>query len=155
MGWFNYYGLIVVLLLILPTVIASAKNKDLFVNYYHNRVVEAIENVTRIGCFVLMPFNIPYTYFGFFYENALIVYAVVNFSLTFAYLLLFYLMRNKPGMVRSVLLSVIPSVIFIFSGITLRSIPLIVCSAGFSVTHVLISVMNAKLGEKREKDKIK
>lgn len=98
-----------------------------------------------------MPFNIPYTYFGLFYENALIVYAVVNFTLTFAYLLLFYLMRNKPGMVRSVLLSVIPSVIFIFSGITLRSIPLIVCSAGFSVTHVLISVMNVKLGKKAKK----
>ena len=45
-------------------------------------------------------------------------------------------------MTKALLLSIIPSGIFVFSGVIIVSIPLLVFSALFAVTHILISVKN-------------
>lgn len=58
---------------------------------------------------------------------------------------------KKSGIVRALLLSIIPSMIFIISGIIIASIPLIIFSVIFAVTHVLISVKNATAEESSTK----
>ncbi|MGN1103952.1 MAG: hypothetical protein ACI4QI_03665 [Candidatus Coproplasma sp.] len=143
MGWFNYYGLIIIVLIMVPNIAFAFCHKDGFENKYSNKLCEAFEQIGRYACFALMIFNIPYTYLGYYFPYAEVVYLAVNGALVLSYLLIWVIMWKKDNLLRAVLLSAIPSTIFVFSGIVVASIPLIVFSIIFAVTHILISVKNA------------
>ncbi len=89
-----------------------------------------------------MIFNIPYTYCGYWFAHGETVYIAVNAAAVFAYCLIWIILWNKSNMTKALLLSIIPSGIFVFSGVIIVSIPLLVFSALFAVTHILISVKN-------------
>lgn len=78
MGIFNYYGLIIIVLILLPNIAFAALNKDGFKNAYENKPLEICEQIGRFGCFILMIVNVPYTYFGFRFNYALAAYLAVN-----------------------------------------------------------------------------
>ena len=54
------------------------------------------------------------------------------------------LLNHPKSLVRNRALSIIPAIIFMFSGIMSRSVLLIVASLLFAPTHILISYKNAK-----------
>ena len=112
MGWFNYYGLAVMAIIMIPNIVYAVKHKDDAADYYANKAVVVLEQLGRYGCFALMIFNIPYTYFGFWFDNALIVYLSVNGGLCIAYIACWIAFRNRHGMTRALSLSIIPSFIF-------------------------------------------
>lgn len=141
MDWFNYYGLAVMAVIMIPNIVYAVKNKRA-ADVYDNKAVTVAEQIGRYGCFVFMIFNIPYTYFGFWFEHALIVYLSVNGGLCLAYLLFWIICRNSNGRLRALSLSMIPSCVFLFGGIILADIPLIVLAVLFAVTHILISYKN-------------
>lgn len=141
MDWFNYYGLIIMAVIMIPNIIYAVKHKDTS-NKYHNKAVETLEQAGRYACFVLMIFNIPYTYFNFWFDYALIVYLAVNGGLCALYLTFWIICWNKNGKLKALSLSIIPTVIFLFSGIVLAYIPLICFAVLFGVCHILISVKN-------------
>ena len=89
-----------------------------------------------------MIFNIPYTYFNFWFDHALIVYLTVNGALCLAYLAFWLICWNKSGKLKALSLSIIPSVIFLFSGIVVANIPLIAFAILFGVNHILLSYRN-------------
>ena len=70
------------------------------------------------------------------------VYIIVNSILLVFYLLFFIIFWNKKGIVKALLLSIIPSVMFIFSGVMIGSIPLFVCAIIFAACHIYISIKN-------------
>lgn len=142
MNWFNYIGLIIIILIMIPNIIYFKINPSGFNNIYKNKYVELFEQIGRYGCFILMIFNIPYTYFNFWFNNALIIYIVVNLVLVILYLL-GWIFCNKHFILRAYLLSIIPSIIFIFCGIMILYIPLIILSIIFSICHITISLKNA------------
>ena len=142
MGWFNYFGLAVMAVVMIPNIVYAAVQKDAAVDRYRNKAAYLAEQIGRYGCFVLMIFNVPYTYFNFWFAHALTVYLCVNGGLCVAYLAFWAIFRNKNGKLKALSLSVIPSCIFLFSGIVLASIPLIAFAIVFSVTHILISYKN-------------
>ncbi len=148
MGWFNYYGLAIIAIIMIPNIIFAIKCKDGFENLYKNKAVEIMEQVGRFGCMALMIFNIPYTYFNCWFNYALWVYIGVNGGLCIAYIIFWVVCGRSEGMVKALSLSIIPSLIFLFSGITLANIPLIVFAVIFSVNHILLSYKNAKLKNK-------
>lgn len=143
MSWFNYYGLAVVIVILIPNIIYAATHKNETENPYKNKAAESFEQIGRYGCIALTVFNVPYTYLGFYFSYAEIVYIVVNSALSLAYCLAWLLLWKKSGIVKAVLLSTIPSAIFLFSGIMIASIPLVFFAVIFAVTHILISVKNA------------
>ena len=143
MGWFNYYGLAIVLILMIPNIVFAIKRKDAFLNVYKNRAAEVFEQIGRYACFAFMVFNIPYTYWGFWFENAMIVYIAVNCALLIAYLVIFIVYWNSNGKAKALALSILPSLIFLLSGAMLLSIPLLVFAVIFGVNHILISYKNA------------
>ena len=151
MSWFNYYGLAIFVLMMIPSVVYAAKNKGSFGENVAGKAVSAVENVARIGSFVFLIFNIPYTYAGFWFENALVVYLSVNGILLFFYLSIWLVMRNKETVLRAVLLSVIPSAILIFSGILVRSAPLTAFALTFAPCHIYISVVNSSAAASKRK----
>lgn len=143
MGWFNYYGLSVMAVIMIPNIIYVIKHRHDESGKYRNKAAEIFEQIGRYGCFAFMIFNIPYTYFNFLFDGALIVYLTVNGALCLAYLIFWIVCRNNSGILRAVSLSVIPSCIFIFDGIILTSIPLTVFALVFAPTHILISCKNS------------
>lgn len=150
MGWFNYYGLAVIALIMLPNIVFAFKHKDGFQNAYQNKAVEVLEQIGRYACFALMIFNIPYTYFNFWFAHALIVYLSVNGGLLAAYLAFWLVCWNRNGKLKALSLSVLPSLIFLFSGFVLANIPLIAFAVLFAVNHILLSYKNATASESGE-----
>ena len=144
MSWFNYYGLIFIALIMIPNIVFAIKCKGGFENAFHNKLIETLEQIGRFGCFIFMIVNIPYTYFGFWIDCGLIIYLVVDFVLVAAYCLIWIICFCKNSIFRSLALSIIPSVLFLFSGVMLRSVILTVCAVIFAPCHILISYKNAK-----------
>lgn len=128
----------------IPNIVFAIKCKDGFQNKYQNKVVEIVEQIGRYGCFVFMMFNIPETVLGWYFDNAIVIYKVVDIVLVLLYCIIWIVCFNKNNMFRALALSVIPSVLFFFSGVVSLSIPLIVASLLFAPSHILLSYKNAK-----------
>lgn len=144
MEWFNFYGLIFVAIIMIPNIIYAVKCKDGFVNKWNNKGVELIEQIGRFGCVGFMIINVPFTYMGWSNFKAFIVYLTVNFALIFLYCLIWIICFKKNTVFRALALSILPSLVFLFSGIMCRSLLLIISSLMFSFAHILISYKNAK-----------
>lgn len=142
MGWFNYYGLIAVVVILIPNIICAITDKSVYENKFKNKFVIVTEQIGRYGCMAFMVFNVPYTYFNFWFEYALYVYFSVNGALLVFYCLGWIIFRKSRSLAKALWLSATPSVIFIFSGVMLSSFPLIVCAVIFAVSHITISIKN-------------
>lgn len=151
MNWFNYYGLIFVALIMIPNIVYGIMNKDRTVNIYKNRIAMIFEQISRYACMFFMIFNIPYTWTGFYFMFAEAIYLIINALLIISYCIIWIITWKRKGIVKALLLSIIPSMIFIFSGIMIASIPLIIFSIIFASTHILISVKNALVEESSTK----
>ncbi len=144
MNWFNIYGLIFIVIIMIPNIVFALKCKDGFANKYNNKFVELFEQIGRFGSFIFMILNIPKTYFGFYFNNGLILYLIVDSILVALYCLIWAICFKKPSVFRALSLSIIPSILFLYSGVMIRSILLIIFSLIFAPCHILISYKNAK-----------
>ena len=144
MEWFNIFGLIFIVMIMIPNIIFAIKFKDGFKNKWNNRPVMIMEQIGRFCCFGFMIFNIPGTWFGWWSLEAFAVYLISDIILIAAYCAIWVIYRKKNSVSKALLLSAIPSVLFLFSGIMSRSLPLILGSLIFAPTHILISYKNAK-----------
>ncbi|MDE6666974.1 MAG: hypothetical protein K2K38_01340 [Clostridia bacterium] len=143
MSWFNYYGLTIMAIIMIPNIIYVVKHKADNENTYNNKAVIILEQIGRYGCMAFMAFNIPYTYFNFWFDYALICYLSVNSALCLAYLIFWVICWNRRGKLKALSLSIIPTAVFLFSGIVLANIPLIAFAVLFGIAHILISYKNA------------
>ena len=144
MKWLNIFGLIFIIVIMIPNIVFAVKCKDGFANKWNNKFVEIIEQIGRFGCFIFMIINIPGTYLGWRSDEAFAVYLMVNAFLAMSYCLIWMVCFRKSSVFRALALSVIPSVLFLFSGIMSRSALLIVSSVLFAPSHIMISYKNAK-----------
>ena len=138
---FFVFGLIVVLIMLVPNVLFAVFNKDGFQNKWHNKPVEILEQIGRFGCMLFMFIVIPEISFSS--DEAFALYLIADMALLLLYCLMWAVCWKKNGMLRAVSLSVIPSVLFLFSGIISGNIPLIIAAVIFAPCHILISVKNA------------
>ena len=145
MNWINFYGLAFVLVIMIPNIIFAIKNKDGFQNYWTNRFVETLEQIGRFSCFVLMALIIPGCGFGFSSDQSFTLYLIVDVILVAAYCLIWAICFKKSSMFRALALSIIPSLLFLVSGILSQYWPLIVASIIFAPCHITISYKNAVL----------
>lgn len=144
MEWINIFGLVFIAIIMIPNIVFAIKCKDGFENKWNNKSVEIVEQVGRFGCFGFMVINIPGTWFGWWSDNAFSIYLIVNMVLIILYCGIWMICFRKNTVFRALALSIIPSVIFLFSGIMSRSILLIITSLLFAPAHILISYKNAK-----------
>ena len=143
MEWFNMFGLVFIAVIMIPNIIFAVKHKDAFENRNQNKAIEFIEQIGRFGCFGFMIFNIPSTWFGWWSDELFSIYLLVDALLIVLYLTLWIVCWSKNNVFRALALSIIPSVIFLFSGIMCRSLLLIISSLLFAPTHIFISYKNA------------
>lgn len=126
----------------IPNIIYSIRHKEAFENNEIHKCIVILEQIARYGCIALIIFNIPMTYTGYWFSNASMVYMIVN-GVFISFYLLAWVIPWKSKIVRAAILSFLPAFIFIFSGIMILSIPLIVFSVIFAVTHIYISIKNS------------
>ena len=144
MEWLNVFGLVMVAVIMIPNILFAMKCKDGFVNKWNNKFVETVEQIGRFGCFGFMIINIPGTWFGWWSDEAFAVYLVVDAVLVTLYCVIWAVCFRKSSIFRALALSIIPSVLFLFSGIMCRSILLTIAAVLFAPSHILISYQNAK-----------
>lgn len=144
MEWLNVFGLVMVAVIMIPNILFVMKCKDGFVNKWNNKSVETVEQIGRFGCFGFMIINIPGTWFGWWSDEAFAVYLVVDALLVTLYCVIWAICFRKSSVFRALALSIIPSVLFLFSGIMSRSILLTIAAVLFAPSHILISYQNAK-----------
>lgn len=140
--WFNYYGLIIMALMMVPNIVFAITRKNNQPQV--NKTIEALEQVGRYGCFALMIFNIPFVYSGFYFESAELVYLVTNGILICSYLLIWIICWNRHMKFRTYALSILPTAIFVFSSIILGYYLLLFFSIIFGICHIYISLKNSK-----------
>ena len=144
MEWLNVFGLVMAAVIMIPNILFAMKCKDGFVNKWNNKSVETVEQIGRFGCFGFMIINIPGTWFGWWSDEAFAVYLVVDAALVTLYCVIWAVYFRKSSVFRALALSIIPSVLFLFSGIMSRSILLTIAAVLFAPSHILISYQNAK-----------
>ena len=142
MSWFNYYGLIAVAIILIPNIIVAMADKSAFTNECNNRAILISEQIGRYGCMAFMIFNIPYTYFDFWFDGALTVYLAVGGALLILYIVGWIVFRKGRSGPKMLWLSVTPTVLFMFGGVMLLSIPLIAFSVIFGIGHITVSCKN-------------
>ena len=140
--WFNVYGSIIIAIIMIPNIVYALKCKDGFVNIWNNKTVELFEQIGRFGCFGFMIFTIPGTALGWVNHSAFAAYLAVDGLLLAAYCVIWAV--GKGRRFRALALSILPSLLFLFSGVMTRA-PLLVLSALlFAPCHIWISITNAK-----------
>ena len=144
MGWFNIFGLVFIVVIMIPNIVFAIKCKEAFENKWSNKVVELLEQIGRIGCFGFMIFNVPGTWFGWWSDEAFAIYLIVDSLLIVLYCIIWVICWKKNNVFRALALSIIPAVVFMFSAVMSRSILLIIASMLFAPTHIMISYKNVK-----------
>lgn len=142
MEWFNLTGLIFVVVLLIPNIIYAATNKDGFADKFHNKLVETGEQIGRFGCFILMFIQLPYVTLGYIYDGAQTLYLILGIVLLALYCGGWIVFRKKNSVAKVLTLSILPSVLFLESGILTLNIPLVVLSVVFAICHITISYKN-------------
>lgn len=142
-SWINIFGLIIVILLLIPNIIYAIKHRG----EKHpavSRTALILEQAGRYACMLLMVFNIGLLKFGFGSIIGLLIYLFGNASLLIAYWICWGVYFKNPSRDIAMLLSIIPVVIFLLSGLTLRHWLLVIAAVIFGAAHIYITAGNDK-----------
>lgn len=141
MGWLNGFGLCIVAVIMIPNIVFAMKCKDGFENKWHNKYVEIAEQIGRFG---FMIFNVPGTCFDWPSDDVFTAYLIADGLLAALYCLIWIVCFRKSSVFRALALSIIPSLLFLSSGVMSRSILLTIAAVIFAPSHILLSYKNAK-----------
>lgn len=141
---FNWFGLLCMIAMMLPNILLAIRQKSAFENRYKNRMIQIMEQTGRFCCFGSMIFNIPGTCFGFWSPGAFVAYLIVDAVLIVLYCAIWGICWRKNNIFRAFALSILPSAVFLFSGMMSRSILLILGAVLFAPAHILLSYKNAQ-----------
>ena len=144
MNWLNRYGLIIMMVIMIPNIIFSMKEKS-FESKYNNKLVEIIEQIGRFGSMGLMIFNISLLEFGYWFNNGKIIYMILISILSILYCFVWFLYFIEATMEKAMLLAIIPTVIFLLSGIIQGKVLLIITAILFGIGHIIITYNNNSL----------
>ncbi len=141
-------GLAFVVTMMIPNVAYVLKCRPQFEIYWHNKLANIIEIIARYSCAAFMIFNIPGAVKGFSSSNTYALYLTLDVALVISYDFIYFTLLQKNSMFKALSLSIIASIIFIFSAVITKSIPLLISSIVFAPLHILICYKNYQLRKK-------
>lgn len=145
-SWINLFGLGIMVILFVPNIVYMLRNKGLQ-NKCCSLPMNVLEQIGRYGCLFLMVFNIGIAEFGFASDIGFLVYLLGNGFCLAAYLAVWLRYFKKPGLSCALALAILPTLIFLLSGITLRHWLLVGSAVLFGVGHIYVTYVNARGGE--------
>ena len=140
-SWLNIFGLILVVLLLVPNIIyaVTEKNQE---NKCTNKLMNLVEQIGRYASMFLMVFNIGLAEVGFSSVGAFIVYMLGNILLMISYWTIWVLYFKKKAYWKQIALALIPTCIFLLSGITMLHFLLIIFAVIFGIGHLYVTNKN-------------
>lgn len=143
LGWISIFGLLIVIVMLLPNIIYAVKFRGME-NKCKNKAMNIIEQIGRYASMFLIIFNIGLDKHGFSSPEAFIFYFVGNIILLIAYWIIWILYFKKMILWKSIALAIIPTAIFLLSGITLSHYLLVISAIFFGIGHVYVTYQNTK-----------
>lgn len=164
-NWINIFGLSIIALLLIPNIIYAIKNKG-GKNLCENRCMNVLEQIGRHGSMLFMVVCLRDGGYGFSSVALFLVYVFGNLLFLIAYWtvwgIYFYTTRTevtgwvegsastfiagkhkgKNAGVLKMSLAVLPSCLFLLSGITLGYVPLVVSAILFAIGHIYVTYIN-------------
>lgn len=141
LSWLNVAGLILVILLLIPNIIYGINNKDQK-NQCTNKIMNIIEQIGRYACMLLMVFNIGIAEKGFSSLMLFLIYIMGSIVLMVAYWTIWMMYFNKPKYWKQIALAVLPTLLFLLSGITMGHYLLIIFGIVFGIGHIYVTNKN-------------
>lgn len=141
-GWINVFGAVIVILMLIPNIVYALRNRD-GKNLCANRVMNVTEQVGRYACIVLMWLPLLVWKFGFQSVFEMLLYLFGNGALLLAYWIVFFRHMRKRSAAKALTLAVLPSCIFLMSGILLRHWLLAGFAVLFAIGHIYVTLKNA------------
>ena len=138
----NVFGLAFMAVILAPNLVFALRCREGFAHPRTNRVLELLEQIGCFGCFAFM--ILPGPGFGFSSDEALALYLIVDALLALAYCVIWIVCFRRPGIFRALSLSILPSILFLFSGVMSHSILLTLSSLIFAPSHIAISYQSAR-----------
>ncbi|HKM03852.1 MAG TPA: hypothetical protein VJZ04_04550 [Lachnospiraceae bacterium] len=142
-NWINIFGLIIVILIMLPNIMYAVKFHDLE-NKCKNKTMNLIEQIGRYSSMFLIIFHIGIAEFGFASAEAFVIYLIGNIIFIIVYWIIWGLYFKKIVLWKSMILAIIPTAIFLLSGITSRNYLLVISAILFGTGHLYVTYQNAK-----------
>ena len=143
-GWINVFGAVIVVLLLIPNIVYAIKNKG-EKNFCANRFMNIVEQVGRYACIVLMWIPLLVWKFGFASVLDMMLYMACNGLLLAAYWIAFAFYMKRRTVRLAIVLAVLPSCIFLLSGILLQHWLLVAFAILFAIGHIYVTYKNAIL----------
>lgn len=139
-NWINLIGAATVVLMLIPNVVYAVKGKGT-VRQSRNMLPAILEQTGRYGCMIFMWLPLLAWKFGFHSDAEMFLYIGGNVILLVLYYIYwgFYFKDRKNA---AMALAVIPTCIFLLSGILLRHWLLIISAVIFGAGHIYITAKN-------------
>ncbi len=142
-GWINIFGALIVMLMMVPNIIYAIRNKD-EKNKCTNRFMNVIEQIGRYACIILMWMPLLVWKFGFLSVFEMLFYIIGNGCLLVSYWIIFAFYMKRKSWKRALALALIPTCIFLLSGLLLRHWLLAAFALLFGVGHIYVTMKNAE-----------
>lgn len=142
-SWINIFGIIIVILMLLPNIIYAIKFRGVE-NKCKNKIMNRIEQIGRYASMFFLMFHVGLVTYGFPSATAFIIYFIGNTILLIAYWFIWLLYFKKMVFWKSMALAILPTMIFLVSGITLRHYFLVLSAIVFGIGHFYVTYQNAK-----------
>lgn len=143
MDWLNIFGLVTLICMLIPNAIYGIKVKNA-VNRCDNRAVNVSEQVGRFASMFFMVFNIGIFEYGFMSDEMFALWFIADVALILLYWIFWIIFIFRRPMAVCVMLAVIPSIIFIGTGIMQRHIFQVASGILFAVFHIYITCINSR-----------
>lgn len=141
----NWYGLLFVAVILVPNIVFAATNANGFENKFSNKKLEVLEQIGHFSCFAFMFLCIPKLSRGWLFDGAKNAYLIIGAVLVGLYVLGWIVFWNESSVRKALALSILPSLLFLESGILTRNYLLLASALIFAPCHIAISYMNAVL----------
>ena len=142
-GWINGWGATIVIIMLIPNIIFTIRNPHLE-NKCENAIMNTIEQVGRYTSMALMIVPVLAWKFGFKSVLEMIFYVVVTSVLLLLYLVVWFFYLKSQSKNKAIILALLPTMIFVISGILLRHWLLMIAGILFGVGHIYVTLQNSK-----------
>jgi len=139
-GWINLFGGIIVVLILIPNIVYALKRRDHDDNEKGiPKILAVCEQIGRYSCMILMWLPLFVWKFGFGSSEELLIYLFLNGILILAYYFSWIRYSKKPSLKNGMMLAIIPTVVFLVSGLLLRHWLLVAAAVLFGIAHCRIT----------------
>lgn len=140
-NWINILQAAIIIIMLIPNIIFFIKNP-----YNHkkckNIIINTTEQAGRYASITLMIFPILVKRFSFQSNTMAVFYVFITSLLLLSYLVVYFFYFKSISYNKAIILALLPSIIFIISGILLTHYLLIISGLMFGTAHILITLQN-------------